>query len=164
MPHTCDKNITRGGILRYWPIFRSPARLIEVETTSWLHIENCALCESALLQDENLSRGTHVEVRDGLSGVDRTRDHFHQLNGGHAIAHTGVQEGGEGRNHGAEDKGCDVRPPREGGLALEYDNQTYIRVTSALNSILGLIGTDLRERRVAEDQRTNTMVLLYTFA
>ena len=32
--------MTRGGILRYWPILRSAARDREVSTTSWLHMEN----------------------------------------------------------------------------------------------------------------------------
>ena len=33
-------NMALGGIFVYCPSFRSPARLIELATTSWLHIEN----------------------------------------------------------------------------------------------------------------------------
>ena len=117
MPHTCDKNITRGGILRYWPIFRSPARLIEVETTSWLHIENCALCENALLQDESLSRGTHVEVRDGLSGDHGGADHLNEDLDGGRVADGAVEGADDGEEEGGDEEGDDEGPPATLGVS-----------------------------------------------
>ena len=67
---------------------------------------------------------TYVEVRDRTTRGDRTGDHFHELISGDTVAHTCEEQVGEGRDNTTEDKCDDVRPPGEGSVTLDDDNQT----------------------------------------
>ena len=115
-------NIARGGIFRYWPSLRSPAKLIEVATTSWLHIENWRFGQIGSYNTYVVN--TYIEVRDGFSRVDSTSDHLHELIRRDTVTQAGEEKVGEGSDESTEDKCDDVGPPRKRGLALEHYDQT----------------------------------------
>lgn len=71
-----------------------------------------------------LRRKTHVEVGNGLAGVQCSSNHLCQLAGTDTVAHASVEQVGEGRDNTTEDECDNVRPPGEGSVTLDDDDQT----------------------------------------
>lgn len=68
---------------------------------------------------------TYVEIGNRLSGVDRTRNHLHELVRGDTVSGPCVEESRERSDEGTEDEGNDVRPGGQRRLTLEYDDQAW---------------------------------------
>ena len=61
---------------------------------------------------------------------DCAGDHLHELIRCDTVAQAGVEKVGEGSDESTEDKCDDVGPPRESGLALEDNDQTWTEINT----------------------------------